>query len=124
MDAHSVQFLETSAVEFEDLEARGDVPNVDEGYLSELATPFSGDTDTTAESGDHVAQLLPAVEAFVRVAPHAVHGVDTFGLSEDILEGDLKVVIDVVGITVDKIDFGHFDRLSCFVFEDIKIFIQ
>jgi len=110
MHTHSVQFLKTSAVELEHFEAGRDVPNVDEGNFSELATPFSGDADSTAQRGDHIAQLFPAVEALVRVGPHAVHGMDTFGFGEDILEADLQVVIDVVRITVHEIDFCHGGR--------------
>jgi len=109
VDAHAVQLLETSAVELEDLEAGSDVPDVTEGYLGELAAPLSRNADSTAEGHQHVAAVFAAVEAFVGVGPHAVHGVGSLGLSEDILESDLQVVIDVVGITVDKVDLSHFD---------------
>jgi len=108
VDTHAVQLLETSAVEFQDFEAWGDVPDVNEGDLSELAAPLSGNADAAAEGHDHVTQVLAAVEAFVGVGPHAVDGVGTLGLSEDILESDLQVVVDVVWITVDEIKFGHF----------------
>jgi len=107
VDAHSVQLLATSAVELEDLEAWCDVPDVDEGDMGELAAPFHSDTDAAAEGHDGVAKVLAAVEASVGVLPHAVHGVGSFGLSQDIFETDLQVVVDVVGITVDKIDFSH-----------------
>lgn len=65
MDAHSVEFLQTSTVELEDLEAWGDVPDVCEGNVGELAAPLSSNADTTAEGHDGVAQGLAAVEAFV-----------------------------------------------------------
>ena len=90
MDAHSVQFLATSAVELEDLEAWGDKPDVPESDVGELTTPLSGDADTAAEGHEHVADIFPAVEAFVGQLPHAVHGVGSFGLGEEILEGDLE----------------------------------
>jgi len=64
-DAHSVDLLETSAVELEDLEAWGDVPDVTESDLSEFTAPFSGHADSTAEGHQHVAAVLAAVEAFV-----------------------------------------------------------
>jgi len=107
VDAHSVQLLATSAVELEDLEAWCDVPDVDEGDMGELAAPFHGDADSTAEGHDGVAKVLAAVEASVGVLPHAVHGVGTLGFCQDIFKCDLQVVVDAVGITVDKIDFSH-----------------
>jgi len=83
---------------------------VSEGDLSEFAAPFGGDADAAAEGGDDVAEFLPAVEAFVGVGPHAVDGLDAVGLGEDVLEVDLQVVVDVVGIAVDEIDFSHCER--------------
>jgi len=109
VDAHAVQFLETSAVELEDLEAGSDVPDVTEGDVGEFTAPLGSDADTTAQGHQHVAAVLAAVEAFVGVGPHTLHGVGALGLSEDILEGDLKVVIDIVGITVDEIDLSHLE---------------
>jgi len=109
VDAHAVQLLAASALDLQPLEGGGDVPDVQEGNAGEFAAPLGGDTDTEAESVDHVAELHPAVEALVRVGPHAVHGPGTLGLSEDVLEGHLKVVIDVVGVTVDEVEFGHDD---------------
>jgi len=107
VDAHSVQLLETSAVELQHLEARSDHPDVAEGDVRELTAPLGSDADATEEGHDHVAEALAAVEAFVGVAPHAVHGLDTFGLGEDVLEGHLKVVIDAVGVAVDKVELSH-----------------
>jgi len=108
-DAHAPDLLQTSTVELEDLEAGGDVPDVTESNFGELASPFGSHADSTAEGHEHVAAVLAAVEAFVGVGPHAIHGVGPLGLGENILEGDLQMVVDVVGITVDKIDFSHFD---------------
>jgi len=107
MDAHSVQLLATSAVELEDLEAWCDVPDVGEGNVGELTAPFCSNTDATAKGHDGVAKVLAAVEAFVGVAPHTVHGVGSFGLSQDIFKCDSEMVIDVVWVTVYKIDFTH-----------------
>jgi len=111
VDAHAIQFLATSAVEFEALEAWGDMPDVDEGDVGELTAPPSGHADTTTEGHDRVAEVLAAVEAGVGHLPDTVHGVGALGLSEDILEGDLKVVIDVVGVTFDEI--GLIVRHGC-----------
>jgi len=107
MDVHSPQLLKTSTVELQAFEAWRDEPDVNEGDVGELAAPFSGDADSTAEGHHQVAEFLAAVEAFVGVAPHAVHGVVGFWLSQDIFEGDLKMVIDVVWITVCEVDFSH-----------------
>jgi len=86
VDAHSVQLLETSTVELQHLEARSDVPDVAEGDVGELTAPLGSDADSTEEGHQHVAEVLAAVEAFVRVAPHAVHRVEVLGLGEDVLE--------------------------------------
>jgi len=67
VDAHAVQFLATSAVELENLEAWCDVPDVCEGDVGELASPLGSDADAAAEGHDHVAEVLIAVEAFVPV---------------------------------------------------------
>jgi len=106
MHAQTVQLLQTAAVDLQDLEAGSDVPDMDEGDFSELHAPLHGDTDSVQQSVDHVAEVLAAVEAAVGVGPHAVHGADALRLREDVLEANLKVVIDVVGVTVDKIDFS------------------
>jgi len=111
VDAHAIQFLATSAVELEALEAWCDVPDMDEGDVSKLHAPFTGDADTTTEGHELVAETLAQVEAGVSVLPDTVHGVSALGLSEDILEGDLKVVIDVVGVTFDEI--GLIVRHGC-----------
>ena len=89
MDVHSPQLLKTSTVELQAFEAWRDEPDVNEGDVGELAAPFSGDADSTAEGHHQVAEFLAAVEAFVGVAPHAVHGVVGFWLSQDIFERDL-----------------------------------
>lgn len=65
VDAHAVQLLQTAAVELEDLEAWGDVPDVAEGNLGKLAAPLSSHADSTAQGHEHVAAFLAAVEAFV-----------------------------------------------------------
>ena len=90
VDAHSVHLLATAAVDLQDLEARSDVPDVDEGDLCELHSPLHGDADAAEESVDHVAQVLAAVEALVGVGPHAVHGMSSFWFRQHIFESDLK----------------------------------
>jgi len=109
VNAHTVHLLQTSAVELTGLEAWSDEPDVDECDVGELTTPFHGDADTAAGGHDGVAERLAAGEAFVGVLPHASHGVVALGLGEDILEGDLEMVIDVVGVAVIKIDVSHDD---------------
>jgi len=107
--AQPVQLLQTAAVDLQHLEARCDVPDVDEGDVSKLHAPFHGDADSVQQGVDHVAEVLAAVEAAVGVAPHAVHRADALRLRKDVLEPDLKMVIDVVGVTVDEINFSHGD---------------
>ena len=89
MDAHSVQFLATSAVDLEALEAWADEPDVCEGDVGELTAPLSGDADAAAEGHDGVAKTLPALETFVGVLPDAVHRLDLIGLTEDIFPANL-----------------------------------
>jgi len=50
----SEQSLADTAVDFEQLQAWSDTPDVVEGGQSELAPPFGGDTDTTADCGEFV----------------------------------------------------------------------
>jgi len=107
VDAHAVQLLQTSAVELQDLEARRDVPDVDEADVSELTAPLGSDADAAEESVDHVAQVLPAVEALVGVGPHAVHGMHRLRFRQHIFESDLEMVVDVVGVTVRHVQICH-----------------
>jgi len=107
MDQQAPQPLQTSTVELQTLEARSDEPDVGKGDVGELTAPLSGDADTAAERHQEVAKLLAAGEAFVGVCPDAVHGMDAFRFSQDILELDLNMVIDVVWVTVHEVDFSH-----------------
>jgi len=102
--AQAVQLLQTSAVDLQHLEDRRDVPDVDEGHLTQLGAPLHGDADAIEEGEEPVGPLLAQVEAAVRALPHAVQGVGTLGLGEHILELDLEVIVDVVWVTVDQID--------------------
>jgi len=83
-------FLADGAVELAVLEGGCDAPDVVEGDLGEGAAPLGGDTDTAQEGGDLVANANPQLEACVCELPHAVDGVGAFGLTEHILETDLK----------------------------------
>jgi len=112
VDAHPVQLLAAAAVDLADLEAGRDVPDVEESNVSEIAAPLHGDADAVEEREQHVGDVLAQVEALVGAGPHAVHGVRALGLGEDVLESDLKVVIDVVGVTVNQIQFSHFEDLG------------
>jgi len=114
MDNHSPQLLQTSTVELQALEAWRDVPDVDKGDVGELTAPASGDADATAQGHQGVAQFLAAVEAFVRVAPHAVHGMVALGFSQHIFEGDLEMVVNVVWVAVHKVNFSHCGRSDFF----------
>jgi len=107
VDVHSPELLQTSTVELQALEAWRDVPDVDKGDVGELTAPAGGDADATAQGHEGVAQLLAAVEAFVGVAPYAVHGMVALRFSQHIFKCDLQMVIDVVGVAVHKIDFGR-----------------
>ena len=49
--------------------------------LDIVLTPFSSDTDATEKSLDHVADVLPTVEAFVGIHPHTIDRVRSFRLS-------------------------------------------
>jgi len=104
VDAHTVQLLAAAAVELEALEAWGDEPDMGEGDVGESTTPLHGNTDAAAEGHDIVAKGLAAAEAFFGVCPDAAHGVVSQWLGEDILEDNLQMVIDVVGIPVQQID--------------------
>jgi len=107
VDAQTIQLLHTSTLDLQPLEQGRDVPDVVEGHVSELHTPFHGKADTEAESVDHVGQVLAAVEASVGVLPHAVDGPCPFRLSQDVFESDLDMVVDVVGVAVDKVQISH-----------------
>lgn len=61
----SVQSLEHVAVNFEHLDARGQVPDVYERHIGELAAPLGGNTYTTAQCTKLVAEVEPAVETGV-----------------------------------------------------------
>jgi len=108
VDAHAVHLLAASAVDLQHLEEGRDVPDVDEGNVGKLLTPFYGDADTIEEGEKPVDDVLAELEALVGQNPHAVQGSDSLGLSDDVLESDLQMVVDVVGVTVDQIDAGLF----------------
>jgi len=107
--AQPVQLLQAAAVDLQHLEERGDVPDVEEGNLAELSAPLHGDADGVEEGENHVVEVLAAVEACEGAFPHAGDGVGTLGLGEDILEGDLQMVVDVVWVTVDHVELSARD---------------
>jgi len=112
--AQAVQLLAAAAVDLQHLVERRDVPDVDEGHLAKLGAPLHGDADAVEDREQPVGKLLAQVEAHVGALPHAVQGVRALGLGEHILETDLKVVVDVVGIAVDEVELSHFGGLSRF----------
>jgi len=109
--AEPVQLLHAAAVDLQPLEGRRDVPDVHERHLTKLHAPLHGDADAVEEGEDHVGEVLAAVEAFVGQAPHAVDGVGALGLGEDIFEGDLDMVVDVVRVAVDHVQFSTHNLL-------------
>jgi len=78
--------LQASTVEVHDLEAGCKEPDVGEGHASELAAPLGCETYTAQNGGDLVAETFPQVEAGVAELPHAVDGVGTVRLGQDIFE--------------------------------------
>jgi len=109
--AQAVQLLHASAVDLAQLEEGSDVPDVDESNATQLSAPLHGDADAIEEGEEPVGPRLAEVEAAVCAFPHAVKGVGSLGLGEHILERDLDVIVDVVGVTVDHIEIwiehGH-----------------
>jgi len=102
--AQAIQLLAAAAVDLQDLEEGGDVPDVDEGHLTQLGAPLHGDAAAIEEGEDPVGPLLADVEPAVRAFPHAVQRVGPLGLGEHILERDLDVIVDIVGVTVDQVE--------------------
>jgi len=109
LDAGAVELLETSAVDHESSHAWGDVPDMLEGDHGEFTSPAGSNWDAAEEGHQLVAAALAAVEAGVGVFPHTVHGVGALWLTEDIVELDLDMVVQVVGVSVDKIEIGHLE---------------
>jgi len=109
LDACAVELLETSAVDHESSHAWGHVPDVLEGDHGELAAPAGSNGDAAEEGHQLVAAALAAVEAHVGVLPYAVDGVGALGLTEDIVEFDLDVIVQVVGVSVDEVEVGHLE---------------
>jgi hypothetical protein len=65
--------------------------------------PEHGEATTEQQGEAFVAAVLAAVEAFVGGRPHAVHRVDAVRFTEDVLEGNLDMIVDIVGVTIFKI---------------------
>jgi len=105
--AEPVQLLAAHAVDLQHLEERRDVPDVDEGDVAELPAPLHGDAYAVEEGEQPVGQVLAAVEAFIGQTPHASNRVRALGLSDYVLKRHLEVVVDVVGVAVDHVEFRH-----------------
>lgn len=69
-----------------------------EGNAGKVAAPAAGMGNSTESAQDEVAEHLAHVEALVGELPHTVEGVGVVGLPKGLLKGNLKVVIEVVGI--------------------------
>jgi len=99
-----------------------EIPDMLEGYAGEVASPGTGDPDTTAGGGDDVAQGLPEVEALVGELPNTVNAVRVIWLADQFLEADLEMIIEVIRISVPQIgvrspgisDDSHSNRLFTF----------
>jgi len=99
-DTHSPAFLGGATVDIQDLEAWRATPDVHEGDIGELAAPFHGYTDTTARRHDGVTQALPTVKATEGELPDTINTSDVFGLGQHIFEGALKMVVNIIRISV------------------------
>ena len=86
MDKDSVELLAGSAVQIQDLVARGDVPNVGKSNVCKLTSPAHGNADTAQGRAYNVTQVLPEIETFVTEVPDTVNTADSFRLCESILE--------------------------------------
>ena len=91
MDEGSPEALETFEVDVVDSEARRHGPDMTELDTGELTAPAQGEWDCTDEGENLVAAVLTAVKAFVRVYPHTVGTVTSFGLGDHILKHRLQV---------------------------------
>jgi len=113
LHAVAPELLQAAAVDHVGAHARGHVPDVLEGDHGELAAPAGGDGNAAQEGHQLVAAALAAVEALVRVLPHAVDGVGALGLAQHVVEADLNMVVEIVGVPVDQINFlGRHDDMS------------
>ena len=88
VDACGVHSLAQTAVDLADLQAWGDAPDVTESDVGELASPLSGDTNSTANRHDVVAKPLPAFVASSGTLVAAVNGVSAIYLSDDVSENE------------------------------------
>jgi len=107
LEAVAPELLKTSTVDHVSSHAGSYVPHMLECDQGKLAAPAHGQGKAAAESEELVAASLAAVEAEVGVLPHAVDGVGAFRLAEDILELDLDVIVEIIGIPVHHINIRH-----------------
>lgn len=93
MDTESVQFLHEPTIQLQDLEARSYVPDVDEGDIGELTTPFRSQADSAACRHDDVTNRFPQRETFVGELPHTVQTSDSLGFGQNILKCYLQQIM-------------------------------
>jgi len=114
LHAVAPELLQAAAVDHVGAHARGHVPDVLECDHGELAAPAGGDGDAAQQRHQLVAAALAAVEALVGVLPHAVDGVGALGLAQHVVEAHLDMVVQIVGVPVDEINFfGRHDGRFC-----------
>ena len=86
VDARGVDSLAQTAVDFADLQAWRDDPDVHEGNVGKFASPLGGDANCAPKGHDVVEESLPAREAAVCAAIATVNGVGAFHLTDDVCE--------------------------------------
>jgi len=114
LHAVAPELLQAAAVDHVGTHAWRHVPDVLEGDHGELAAPAGGQGDAAQERHQLVAAAFAAVEAGVGVPPHAVDGVGALGLAQHVVEAHLDMVVQIVGVPVDEINFlGRHDGGLC-----------
>ena len=84
VDACRVHSLVQSAVDFADLQARRNDPDMAEGDVGELTAPLCCDTNSAANREDVVAEPLPARVTSGGTLVAAVNGVSAIYLTDDV----------------------------------------
>lgn len=97
MDTESVKFLHEPTIQLQDLEERSYVPDVNEGDVGELTTPFRSQADSAARRHDDVTDRFPQRKTFVGELPHAVQTSNTLGFGQNILKCYLQQIMTLRG---------------------------
>ncbi len=106
VDTCTVEALTHLQVHLVAAHTRRDLPDVTEGDAGEGAAPAHGQWDATESCGDDVTEVLPQVEALVRVAPHTSYASRRLGLSKLLLpphlftDGSTRILIHILTCNV------------------------